>query len=131
MKANNQYSSLLDYPIEYLKGIGPQRAESLQKELGIYTYNDLLTHYPFRYVDRTQFQSIKDIDEDGAYYQLRGHIVELEVLGDKRSKRLVAKFKDSSGSIDLVWFQGHKWIDRKSTRLNSSHGMSSRMPSSA
>lgn len=104
---------LLDYPIEYLKGIGPQRAESLQKELAIYTYNDLVTHYPFRYVDRTQFQSVREVTEDGSYYQLRGHIVELEVLGDKRAKRLVAKFRDSSGMLELVWFQGHKWMAEK------------------
>ena len=107
------YQSLLDYPIEFLKGIGPQRAESLQKELSIYTYNDLLTHYPFRYVDRTAFQSINEINEDGSYYQLRGQITELETLGEKKAKRLVAKFKDASGIIDLVWFQGHKWMAEK------------------
>lgn len=113
MNTSNQYQSLLDYPIEFLKGIGPQRAEVLKKELTIYTYNDLLTHYPFRYVDRTQFQSVREVNEDGAFYQLRGHIIELETLGDKRAKRLVAKFRDSSGVMELVWFQGHKWMAEK------------------
>lgn len=113
MSQGNQYQSLLDYPIEFLKGIGPQRAESLKNELSIHTYQDLITHYPFRYVDRTQFQSIRDINEDGAYYQLRGEIIELETLGDKRAKRLVAKLRDASGVIELVWFQGHKWMAEK------------------
>ncbi len=105
--------SFLDTPIGYLKGIGPQRAEVLQNELFIFTYKDLLTHYPFRYVDRSQFHSIKDINEDSAYYQLRGYIIEIDFVGEKRTKRLVAKFKDSSGIIELVWFQGAKWMAEK------------------
>ena len=105
--------SFLDTPIEYLKGIGPQRAELLQKELFIFTYKDLLTHYPFRYVDRTQFHSVREVIEDSAYYQLRGHIIEIDFIGDKRTKRLVAKFRDSSGVIELVWFQGAKWMAEK------------------
>jgi ATP-dependent DNA helicase RecG len=109
----NSYTSLLDYPIEYLKGVGPQRAEALQKELSIYTYQQLLTHYPFRYVDKTQFQSVREVTEDGVYYQLRGHIIQLEIIGDKRTKRLVAKFKDASGVLELVWFQGYKWMYEK------------------
>lgn len=106
-------ASFLDTPIEYLKGIGPQRAEALQKELFIFTYKDLLTHYPFRYVDRTHFQSVREVTEDSAYYQLRGHIVEIQFVGDKRTKRLVAKLRDSSGIIELVWFQGAKWMAEK------------------
>lgn len=106
-------ASFLDTPIEYLKGIGPQRAEALQKELFIFTYKDLLTHYPFRYVDRTHFQSVREVTEDSAYYQLRGHIIEIDFVGDKRTKRLVAKLRDSSGIIELVWFQGAKWMAEK------------------
>ena len=106
-------SSFLDTPIGYLKGIGPQRAEVLQKELFIFTYKDLITHYPFRYVDRTHFHSVREVIEDGAYYQLRGHIIEMDFVGDKRTKRLVAKFRDSSGIIELVWFQGAKWMAEK------------------
>ena len=105
--------SFLDTPISYLKGIGPQRAEVLQKELFIFTYKDLITHYPFRYVDRTQFHSVREVVEDLAYYQLRGHIIEIDFVGDKRAKRLVAKFRDSSGVIELVWFQGAKWMAEK------------------
>ena len=106
-------NSFLDSPIGYLKGIGPQRAETLNKELAIFTYKDLLTHYPFRYIDRTQFQSVREISEDGAYYQLRGQIESLDVVGDKRTKRLVARFRDTSGVIELVWFQGYKWMADK------------------
>ncbi|MBI3518235.1 MAG: ATP-dependent DNA helicase RecG [Bacteroidetes bacterium] len=106
-------SHFLDTPIGYLKGIGPQRAEVLQKELFIFTYKDLITHYPFRYVDRTRFHSVREVTEDSAYYQLRGHIVEIDFVGDKRTKRLVAKLRDSSGIIELVWFQGAKWMAEK------------------
>ena len=106
-------TNFLDTPISYLKGIGPQRAEVLQKELLVFTYKDLITHYPFRYVDRTQFHSVKEVTEDSAYYQLRGHIIEIDFLGDKRAKRLVAKFRDNSGIIELVWFQGAKWMAEK------------------
>lgn len=106
-------TSFLDTSISYLKGIGPQRAEVLQKELFVFTYKDLITHYPFRYVDRTQFHSIREVTEDSVYYQLRGHIIEIDFVGDKRAKRLVAKLRDSSGIIELVWFQGAKWMAEK------------------
>lgn len=106
-------SIFIDTSIGFIKGIGPQRAEILNKELSIFTYNDLLTHYPFRYVDRTVFHSINEITEDGMYYQLRGQIIELDFKGEKRTKRLVAKFKDNSGIIELVWFQGAKWMVEK------------------
>ncbi|MBK6986279.1 MAG: ATP-dependent DNA helicase RecG [Bacteroidetes bacterium] len=106
-------AAFLDTPIGYLKGIGPQRSEVLQKELFIFTYKDLITHYPFRYVDRTHFHSVREVIEDSAYYQLRGHIIEIAFVGDKRTKRLVAKFRDSSGVIELVWFQGAKWMAEK------------------
>jgi ATP-dependent DNA helicase RecG len=105
--------SFLDTPIGFLKGIGPQRAEVLQKELFVFTYKDLITHYPFRYVDRAQFHGVREVTEDSAYYQLRGHIVEIDFVGEKRTKRLVAKFRDSSGIIELVWFQGAKWMAEK------------------
>lgn len=108
--------AFLDNPIEFLKGIGPQRAEALQKELSIFTYKDLLTHYPFRYVDRTQFQSVREVIEDSVYYQLRGTIESLEIVGEKRAKRLVARFKDASGILELVWFQGWKWMADKLRR---------------
>lgn len=112
MNPNSQIA-FLDNPIGFLKGIGPQRAESLQKELSVFTYKDLLTHYPFRYVDRTQFQSVREVVEDSVYYQLRGTIDSLEIVGEKRAKRLVARFKDATGVLELVWFQGYKWMADK------------------
>lgn len=109
----NSPQSFLDISIVYLKGIGTARAEALQKELGLFTYRDFLTHYPFRYVDKTQFQSVREVSEESVAYQLRGQIMELQFVGDKRTKRLVAKFRDNTGTIDLVWFQGAKWMAEK------------------
>lgn len=103
----------LDTPIEYLKGIGPQRAEVLKKELNLFTFRDLLTHFPFRYVDRTAFHLIQQIEDDQSYVQLRGRIDSLEIIGEKRTKRLVCQFRDNSGTIELVWFQGYKWMAEK------------------
>lgn len=104
---------MLDTPIEYLKGIGPQRAEVLKQELGIFLYRDLLTHYPFRYVDRTQFYSIREVSEDLPAVQLRGVIERMETVGAKQAKRLVVTFRDHSGSLELVWFKGHSWMAQK------------------
>jgi ATP-dependent DNA helicase RecG len=109
----SQLHSFLDTPIGYLKGIGPLRAEGLQKELHIFSYKDLMTHYPFRYLDKTKFYNINEVNEDGASYQLKGFIESMETVGDKRSKRLVVKFRDRTGVIELVWFQGHKWMSEK------------------
>lgn len=106
-------NSFLDTPIEYLKGIGPQRAEVLKSELGLFLFRDLLTHYPFRYVDRTKFQNVNEISEDMPYVQLRGIIESLTTVGAKRGQRLVAQFRDNTGIIELVWFQGHKWMADK------------------
>lgn len=106
-------SPFLDTPIEYLKGIGPQRAEVLKSELGVFTFRDLITHYPFRYVDRTKFQSVKDLSEELPYVQLRGVIESLTTVGTKRAQRLVAVFRDNTGIVELVWFQGHKWMADK------------------
>jgi ATP-dependent DNA helicase RecG len=104
---------MLDTPIEYLKGIGPQRAEVLKKELRIFTYRDLLTHYPFRYVDRTKFHNINEIEEDIPFIQLKGVIERMEIVGQKKGKRLVAVFRDNTGKIELVWFKGYQWMADK------------------
>ncbi len=104
---------MLDTPIEYLKGIGPQRAEVLKKELGIYLYRDLLTYYPFRYVDRTRFYNISEISEDLPQVQLRGVIDKMEVLGQKQGKRLSVLFRDNTGIVELVWFKGYNWVAQK------------------
>ncbi len=106
-------SNFLNTPIEYLKGVGPQKADLLKKELRIFNYNDLLTFYPFRYVDRTKFYKIKEINADLPYVQLRGKIVSTEFVGTKRTKRFVAMFSDGTGVLELVWFQGAKWISER------------------
>lgn len=97
-------------PIEFLKGVGPQRGDLLKKELGIYTVGDLITHFPFRYVDRSKFYKIKDIKDDAAYIQIKGKITNIITAGQKRAQRLIATFRDDSGAIELVWFKGIKWI---------------------
>ncbi len=107
--------NLLDTPIEYLKGVGPKRGELLRKELGISTYYDLLTHYPFRYVDKSRFYKIAEINNDSAYVQLRGKIVDTEMLGKGASQRFVVTLQDDSGTLELVYFQGIKWIKDKFT----------------
>ena len=102
----------LDTAIEYLKGVGPQRAEVLKKELGVFTAGDLLFHFPFRYIDRTKFHRIRDIQTEGEQYQVKGVLRRLETLGEGRAKRLVGTLRDDSGSIELVWFQAIQWLER-------------------
>ena len=102
----------LDTAIEYLKGVGPQRAEVLKKELGVFTFGDLLFHFPFRYIDRTKFHRIQDIRTEGEQYQVKGMLRRLETLGEGRAKRLVGTLRDESGSIELVWFQAIQWLER-------------------
>ena len=104
--------TFLDTGIEYLKGVGPHRAETLKAELGVFTYRDLLFHFPFRYIDKTRFHNIRDIQNEGENYQLRGIIRRLETLGEGRAKRLTATLRDDSGAIELVWFQGINWLER-------------------
>ena len=105
-------ASNLDTPLVYLKGVGPKRAELLQKELGMSSYNDLLYHYPFRYIDRTRFYRIKELDPEMPLVQIVGKILSKEVIGEKHKKRLVAKFADETGAImELVWFQSIKWVE--------------------
>lgn len=104
---------ILDTPIEYLKGVGPSRAEMLRKEVGVFTFNDLLHYYPFRYVDRSKFYRISDIDSDSAWIQLRGKIISMQILGTGRTSRLVLQFTDGSGQTELVFFQGIKWAKEK------------------
>ena len=97
-------------PIEYLKGVGPKRAELLKKELGIYTFRDLLFYFPFRYIDRSQFHKVDQFLELNGPAQLKGRIVSVFESGAGRRKRLNAKFQDDTGSIDLVWFKGVNWV---------------------
>ncbi len=105
--------NFLETPIEYLKGVGPKRADLLKKELNIFTFEDMIEYYPFRYVDRSKFYSVKDIISDASYIQLKGTISNMKLLGKSRSQRLSAQFSDKTGTIELVWFKGIKWIKDK------------------
>jgi ATP-dependent DNA helicase RecG len=105
--------NILETPIEFVKGIGPSRAETFQKELKIFTLMDMMTSYPFRYIDRTTFYLVKDINSDSELIQLKGTLVSIEkIKGKTQRSRLSAIFKDSSGFLELVWFQGVTWIDK-------------------
>lgn len=110
------YTATIDAPIEYLKGVGPMRADLLKKELGIYTYAQLLHYYPFRYIDRTRFYKISELHPELPLVQIVGRITGKEVIGEKHKKRIVAKFTDDSGTIELVWFQSLKWVDENVER---------------
>ncbi|HNX21190.1 MAG TPA: DEAD/DEAH box helicase, partial [Bacteroidales bacterium] len=103
--------NLLDTPIEFLKGVGPKKAELFKKEFEIFTYNDLLQYYPYRHVDKSKIYQVKDIQSDGAYLQFSGKITSYEVLGEKFAKRLVAQFQDETGKLELVWFNSIKWVE--------------------
>lgn len=100
----------LNSPIEYLKGVGPARADLLKKEIGVFTFRDLLHLYPFRYIDKTQFHKIKDLTPDSADVQLRGVLRRLTTQGEGRKTRLTAKLRDDTGVIELVWFRGVYYI---------------------
>ena len=100
----------LDTPIEYLKGVGPQRGELLRTELGIATFGHLLQHFPFRYVDRSRFHTVRDLQGEADNVQLRGVVSQVKTLGEKQARRLTARLTDATGSIELVWFKGIRWI---------------------
>lgn len=106
-------ASFFDTSLEFLKGVGPQRAALLQKELKLFTFGDLIQHYPFRYEDRTRFFSISEVNELMPYVQIKGKITDIELIGDKFKRRLVAYFEDDGGEIELVWFQGINWVMQK------------------
>lgn len=101
---------LLQTQIAYLKGVGPQRADTLSKELGIVNYGQLLHFFPFRYIDRSKFYSIREINSDAIAIQLKGTITQVQEVGVGRKKRLTAKLTDDSGTLDLVWFKGVTWV---------------------
>ncbi len=102
----------LDTGIEYLKGVGPQRAEALKKELGIHTLGDLLSHYPFRHEDRSQVYRINNLQGDDVWVQLQGSIRPIGMTGQGNGRRYVAMLHDGSGEIELVWFKGIVYVDR-------------------
>ncbi len=102
--------SLLDTKIEFLKGVGPKRAAFLNKELNIFTFNDLLNYFPFRHIDKSRIYKVSEIVDDSIYYQLVGKVDNVKSFGSPRITRITASFTDESGSIELVWFKGLKWI---------------------
>jgi len=96
--------------IKYLQGVGPQRATMLNKELNIFSLYDLLYYFPYKYVDRSRLYYIHEIDGNMPYIQLKGQILSFETIGEGRQRRLVAHFSDGTGVVDLVWFQGIKYL---------------------
>jgi ATP-dependent DNA helicase RecG len=104
---------ILDTEITYLKGVGPKKAGWLNSDLGVQTFRDLLDYYPFRYVDKSKIYKVKDVTSDTMYFQLRGRVSNLVTVGDKRTKYITASFQDDTGSIDLVWFKGVRWIKNR------------------
>ena len=96
--------------IKYLSGVGPQRASVLNKELNIYSLHDLLYYFPYKYVDRSRIYYIHEIDGTMPYIQLKGEILGFETVGEGRQRRLIAHFSDGTGIVDLVWFQGIKFL---------------------
>lgn len=113
------FASNLETPLVYLKGVGPKRAELLQKELGVFTYEQLLHHYPFRYIDRTRFYKVNELNPDMPLVQVIGKLMTKETIGEKHKKRIVAKFADETGTMELVWFQSLKWVEDNIYRGNT------------
>lgn len=104
--------NILLSPIEYLKGVGPLRADLLKKELEIFSYKDLLELFPNRHLDKTRLNLIRDITPQTEFIQVAGRLVSKELMGEKRGKRLVCELRDATGSLELVWFQGINWIQK-------------------
>jgi ATP-dependent DNA helicase RecG len=103
---------LLETGIQYLKGVGPKRAEMLGKELNIITFRDLLYFFPYKYIDRSRFYTVKEIDTNLAFIQLKGRITGFRTEGSKYRQRLIARLTDETGTMELVWFQGIHWITK-------------------
>lgn len=99
--------------ITYLPGVGPKRAEVLQKEVNLASYEDLLYYIPYKYMDRSRFYRVSDINGSMPYIQLKGRILSFETLGEGSAKRLIGKFSDGTGTIDLVWFKQIHWVTNK------------------
>ena len=111
---NSTSTEILLSPIEYLKGVGPQRAAILRKELGIDTFRDLLELFPYRHLDKSHISSVSDINVSTEFIQLAGWLGSFQVMGKGGGRRLVSTLKDATGSVQLVWFQGISWIGKKS-----------------
>ena len=105
-----QQTDLLQTPIEFLKGVGEKRGAVLRKEFNIQTFNDLLYYFPYRHIDKSHVYHVSDIVNDGGYILLRGKIHDVRIVGQMRAMRLMAMFTDETGSIELVWFNGIRWV---------------------
>lgn len=105
--------SFLETPIEFLKGVGPERARVLKTEFEIQTFGDLLKWYPYRHVDRTKFYGTNEVNGDLPYVQLRGQILNFQIVGKAKQQRATALLTDAKGTVELVWFQGIKWLHGK------------------
>lgn len=103
-------SEFLDQDIKFLPGVGPQRAELLKKELKIFTFIDLLYYFPYKYIDRTKFYRVSEVNSNLSYIQLKGTVSRFEISGEGVRQRLIAQFRDESGVMELLWFQGIKWV---------------------
>ena len=110
----------LQTPIDYLKGVGPNRADLLRSELGIHTYQDLINLFPNRYIDRTQYYKINQLQRNNADVQVIGKIIGFKEVAQKRGKRFIGTFQDDTGTMELVWFRGQKWI-RENLKLNTTY----------
>ncbi|MDX9880672.1 MAG: ATP-dependent DNA helicase RecG [Prolixibacteraceae bacterium] len=109
---------ILDRDIMYLPGVGPKRAELLKKELQIFTCKDLLYYFPYKYIDRSRFYRITELTNNMPYVQVRGTITRFETMGERNKQRLVARFTDESGTMELIWFQGIRWV-RENLKINT------------
>jgi ATP-dependent DNA helicase RecG len=108
----------LETPLTYLKGVGPNRAALLASEVKLHSYRDLLNFFPYRYIDKTRYYRIEELERSNAEVQITGKIIHIKTVEQKKGKRLVATFADDSGELDLVWFRAHKWI-RENLKLNT------------
>jgi len=107
--------TFLETPIEYLKGVGPARAEVLKSEAGISTFADMITFFPFRYIDRSKFSRISEINDENTYIQFKAKVTCVQTAGAPKNQRLIVTVTDGESEIDLVWFRGLKWMTGKYT----------------
>ena len=112
--------NLMQTALVYLKGVGPERARLLKEELQLRTYQDLLHFFPNRYIDRSRFYQINKLPQNNAEIQIKGQITSVSYIQQKRGKRMIASFEDETGSMELVWFRGHKWI-RDQLKINETY----------
>jgi len=112
--------NFLNTSIDYLKGVGPNRSDILKKEFQIFTYDDLLNFFPFRYIDRTKFYKISEIQKSNADVQIIGRFTEIYYFKNIKSNRLIGTFSDGNQTIEIVWFKATKWIE-KSIKLNTDY----------